>query len=53
MTDGYLVIDTMTEDELFYYVLGCRNFLSFLEGWDWTEESWSNDRVWIDERDLE
>ena len=51
--DGMLCWDRLTDSEIFFYVLGQKNHVSFHDGWDWTMISVEQPRIWFSEEEEE
>ena len=48
-----LNIDYLTDSEIFYYVLGQVNHVTFHDGWDWTFIDYNQPRIWFQEEEEE
>lgn len=43
--------DLLSEQSIYYYVLGQGNHVVWHEGWDWSFEDFTSNRVWMEEEE--
>jgi len=43
--------DLLSDESIYYYVLGLGNFVFYHKGWDWSFKDFTDDRVWMEEEE--
>ena len=40
--------DLLSDESIYYYCLGLGNIVVWNEGWDWSFQDFTSDRVWME-----